>query len=158
MLSLKIPCVSCLRTDFSLGLELMITEHKVLLMEMLFLGSVLMIIFVTYLAWKPISRDLSPWLHSQQYISPRDQAQKPASLVNLVPKLSQDVCLGKGSGGTLRTFRYPFYLFSVTGWEVYSELDCSLPGSSIHGIFQARILEWVAISFSRESSRPRDQT
>ena len=28
-------------------------------------------------------------------------------------------------------------------------MDCSLPGSSIHGIFQARILEWVAISFSR---------
>ena len=37
-------------------------------------------------------------------------------------------------------------------------LDCSLPGSSVHGIFQARILEWVAISFSRGSSWPRDQT
>ena len=36
--------------------------------------------------------------------------------------------------------------------------DCSLPGSSIHGILQARILEWVAISFSRRSSRPRDWT
>ena len=37
-------------------------------------------------------------------------------------------------------------------------MDCSLTGSSIHGIFQARILEWVAISFSRGSSRPRDWT
>ena len=37
-------------------------------------------------------------------------------------------------------------------------MNCSLPGSSVHGIFQARILEWVAISFSRESSRPRDWT
>ena len=37
-------------------------------------------------------------------------------------------------------------------------LDYSLPGSSVHGIFQARILEWVAISFSRESSWPRDRT
>ena len=37
-------------------------------------------------------------------------------------------------------------------------MDCSLPGSSIHGIFQARILEWVAISFSRRSSQPRDWT
>ena len=37
-------------------------------------------------------------------------------------------------------------------------MDCSLPGSSIHGIFQARVLEWVAISFSRGSSRPRDGT
>ena len=37
-------------------------------------------------------------------------------------------------------------------------MDCSLPGSSIHGIFQARVLEWVAISFSRGSSRPKDRT
>ena len=37
-------------------------------------------------------------------------------------------------------------------------MDCSLPGSSIHGIFQARVLEWVAISFYRGSSRPRDRT
>ena len=36
--------------------------------------------------------------------------------------------------------------------------DCSLPGSSVHGIFQARILEQVAISFFRGSSRPRDRT
>ena len=36
--------------------------------------------------------------------------------------------------------------------------DCSLPGSSVHGISQARILEWVAISFSRGSFRPRDRT
>ena len=37
-------------------------------------------------------------------------------------------------------------------------LDCSLSGSSIHGIFQARVLEWVAISFSRRSSQPRVRT
>ena len=37
-------------------------------------------------------------------------------------------------------------------------MDCSLPGSSVHGIFQARVLEWVAISFSRGSSQPRDGT
>ena len=37
-------------------------------------------------------------------------------------------------------------------------MDCSLPGFSIHGILQARTLEWVAISFSRASSRPRDRT
>ena len=35
-------------------------------------------------------------------------------------------------------------------------MDCSLPGSSIHGILQARILEEVVISFTRETSRPRD--
>ena len=37
-------------------------------------------------------------------------------------------------------------------------VDCSLPGSSIHRILQARILEWVTISFSRGSSQPRDWT
>ena len=37
-------------------------------------------------------------------------------------------------------------------------MDCSLPGSCIHEISQARILEWVAISFSRRSSQPRDWT
>ena len=37
-------------------------------------------------------------------------------------------------------------------------MDCSLPGSSVHGIFQARVLEWGAIAFSRGSSGPKDQT
>ena len=37
-------------------------------------------------------------------------------------------------------------------------MDCSPPGSSLHGILQARILEWVAFPFSRESSQPRART
>ena len=37
-------------------------------------------------------------------------------------------------------------------------MDCSLPGSSVHGTFQARILEWFAISFSRGSSQSKDWT
>ena len=37
-------------------------------------------------------------------------------------------------------------------------MDCSPPGSSVHGISQARILEWVTISCSEGSSRPKDQT
>ena len=41
---------------------------------------------------------------------------------------------------------------------LWDPMDCSLPGSSLHGILQARILEWVAISFSRESSQHRDHT
>ena len=50
-------------------------------------------------------------------------------------------------------------VFSVTKLcPIYwNPMDCSLPGS-VHGISQARILEWVAISSSRGSSRPRDQT
>ena len=39
----------------------------------------------------------------------------------------------------------------------FGPMDCGLPGSSVHGILQARILEGVAISFSRGSSQPRDQ-
>ena len=41
----------------------------------------------------------------------------------------------------------------VTPWTISSP-----PGFSVHGILQARILEWVAISFSRRSSQPRDRT
>jgi len=41
-------------------------------------------------------------------------------------------------------------------WLFVTHMDCSPPGSSVHGILQARILEWVAISFFRGSSRPRD--
>ena len=41
---------------------------------------------------------------------------------------------------------------------LHDPMDCSLPGSSIHGILQARILEWVAMPSSRGSSQPRDGT
>ena len=67
---------------------------------------------------------------------------------------------------------YPFFLLSKVPIGMYESVsqvaqscptlcdpvDCSPPGSSVHGILQARILEWVAISFSRESSQPRDRT
>ena len=41
---------------------------------------------------------------------------------------------------------------------LHHSVDCSPPGSSVSGILQARILEWVGISFSRGSSLPRGQT
>ena len=44
------------------------------------------------------------------------------------------------------------------GCRVRCPVDCSPPGSSVHGMFQARILEWVAIASSRGSSPPRNQT
>ena len=43
-------------------------------------------------------------------------------------------------------------------WLLCDLMDCSLPGSSVYAILQASTLEWVAISFFRGSSRPRDQT
>ena len=57
------------------------------------------------------------------------------------------------------------YYKSVSCWSCSTlwtwtcdPMDCSLPGSSVHRILQARMLEWVAIPFSRGSSQPRDQT
>ena len=38
---------------------------------------------------------------------------------------------------------------SLSHVQLCDPMDCSLSGSSIHGIFQARVLEWIAISFSR---------
>ena len=63
-------------------------------------------------------------------------------------------------------FRNSFYSVTVMYARVHAQLcltlcdsmDCSLSGSFVHGIFHARILEWVAISFSRGSFWPRDQT
>ena len=42
-------------------------------------------------------------------------------------------------------------------WTLWDPMHCSPPGSSVYGLFQARVLEWVSISFSRGSSQPRDQ-
>ena len=50
-----------------------------------------------------------------------------------------------------------FYLLPVLS-NCLQPMDCSLSDSSVHGILQARILEWVAISFSMGSSRPREGT
>ena len=59
----------------------------------------------------------------------------------------------------------PLWWVKVKGSEVAQSCptlqdptDCSPPGSSVHGVLQARALEWGAMSFSRGSSRPRDQT
>ena len=54
--------------------------------------------------------------------------------------------------------RYEEEVKSLSRVGLCDPVDCSLPGCSIHGILQARILEWVAISFSRGSSQPRDRT
>ena len=48
-------------------------------------------------------------------------------------------------------------LFAQSCQTLCNPTVCILPGSSVHGILQAGILEWVAISFSRGSSQPRDQ-
>ena len=47
---------------------------------------------------------------------------------------------------------------SVVSDSLQDPMVCSLPGSSVHEIFTARILEWIGISYSRGSSQPKDQT
>ena len=49
-------------------------------------------------------------------------------------------------------------LQSCLTMTIYNPMFCSPPSSPVHGIFQARILEWVAMPACRGSSRPRDQT
>ena len=48
------------------------------------------------------------------------------------------------------------YLAAQSCLTLCDSRDCSLPGSSVHVILQARILEWVAMPSSRESSQPKD--
>ena len=65
------------------------------------------------------------------------------------------LCENKTVGGSIEdSFRAQTlsHLYSATPWTV------AQPGSSVHGVLQARILEWVAISSSRGSSQPRNQT
>ena len=75
------------------------------------------------------------------------------------PKCTQ-FCLHYGEESELLN-HFPFphevkVLVTQLGLTLCDPVDCSPPGSSVHGILQARILEWVAISFSRGSSRHRD--
>ena len=50
------------------------------------------------------------------------------------------------------------HAYSLSHVQLCDPMGCRPPDPSVHGIFQARIMEWVAISSSRESSQPRDQT
>ena len=56
------------------------------------------------------------------------------------------------------SFQWKWNLVTQSCPTLCDPVDCSPPGSSVHGILQARVLQWVAISFSRGSSQPRDQT
>jgi hypothetical protein len=85
----------------------MTTQQDVLLMEMLFLDSMLIITIVTNLVWEHVSQGQYACL-AQKHV-----ALNSFLLVNCVLNLSQDACLGKGSNGTLTTLKYSFYIFSA---------------------------------------------
>ena len=60
---------------------------------------------------------------------------------------------------SMQLTHYSVCVCALVAWScptLCNTMDCSPPGSSIHGVFQTRILEWVAISFSRGSSQPKD--
>ena len=57
-----------------------------------------------------------------------------------------------------RFFTTQFSSVAQSCQTLCNSMDCSQPGSSVHGIFQIRIGEWIVISFFRWSSRPRNQT
>ena len=73
-----------------------------------------------------------------------------------------DIILFPPSPGSSLVFGPALVPFSVSDAKVclvlWDPRDCSLPGFSVYGMLQARILEWVAFPFSRGSSRPRDRT
>ena len=71
------------------------------------------------------------------------------------------VCVVKINRVTLKNFKCFFWAVSEVAQlcpTLCDPMGCSLPGSSVHGIFQAIVLEWIAISISRGSSQPRDRT
>ena len=88
----------------------------------------------------------------QIQISPPNSAVRlpnknlPASLPSFVPSQKEQT----------QTFLKGKVLLPQSCPTPYNPMDCNLPGFSVHGILQDRILEWVGIPFSRESSRPRD--
>ena len=79
----------------------------------------------------------------------------------LLCRLSTEAMLGTPKAGVQWGFT-TVSMHTCSGTQLFLTLcdpmACSPPGSSVHGIFLTRILEWVAISFSRGSSRPRDWT
>ena len=87
-----------------------------------------------------------------------------ASSFNHVPRIvgitsCYPACSFHSTFGTCSTHAIPsIVVHAQLCPTLCSPMDCSLPGSSVHGISQARILEWVAISYPRASSQPRDRT
>ena len=81
----------------------------------------------------------------------------PPSLSPSVP-LSLLFFISYHPGTALWKRMYLMVLVTLSCPTLWDSTDCSLVGSSVHGISQARILEWTAISFSKESSWPRDWT
>ena len=114
-------------------------------------------------------------LSSRRSFQPRSPALQANSLPSELPekpfqqlpfnKCCQGNTLGECAQGEQKILSlYLLYLSCVCAkslqWypTLCDPIDCSPPGSSVHGILQARILEWVAMPSSRGSSQPRNRT
>ena len=85
-------------------------------------------------------------------------------LAMVIGKKISTAWVSSEAGGTLES-KVKFILVAVYAVlclvaqsTLCDPMDCSPPGSSVHGVSQARILEWIGISFSRGSSKPRSPT
>ena len=114
---------------------------------------------------------MSPLQHTTAPTSANYHLQAQTSLFCVGTKLKStwmsylfNIIKGKmdtqSSCKTFPIFHVSYGLCSVTQScpTLCDPMDCSPPGSSVHGIVPARILEWVAMPFSRASSQPRDRT
>ena len=112
--------------------------------------------------------DKIPWRRRWQptpvFLPGKSHTEEPGGLQSIgSPRVGHD-----WSNLTHSTYIIWYYSFNVTCvcvceviqlcLTLCDPVDCSPPGSSVHGSLQARILEWIAISFSRGSTQPRDRT
>ena len=73
-------------------------------------------------------------------------------------RLSMHACIGEGNGNPLQCMKVKSESEVAQSCPtLIDSMDCSLPGSSIHGIFQARVLEWGAIAFSEQRTRRAEE-
>ena len=98
------------------------------------------------------------WTHRRLHLAgvgPAKQLPLPAVLAQ---RQGDETEVQMRHGGTVCMWYEKCKVTSLSRVRLCDPMDCSPPGSSVHGILQARVLEWGAISFSRGSSWPRDRT
>ena len=111
--------------------------------------------FLTSNAVKTKLAEFCFWIQNHKDPGPRRKAARSSGDLLMALHSDTDVLIR-----TQVQYLYPWHSCSVTQScpTLCNPVDHSPPGSSAHGIFQAKVLEWAAISSCRECSQPRDQT
>ena len=102
------------------------------------------------------------WSNIYKAISVTHHTNKKINKTHMIISIDVEKAFNK----IQHTYRWPISTwkdaqhcyYNYNSVRLCDPMHCSLPGSSVHGNFQAIVLEWIAISFSRGSSQPRDQT